>query len=205
MAHRFFNLGGTAIAVCTLAACSSRGSEAAEYRADTTGRRDSIAAAAAASLNEGAVIGLLEQTHAADSALGALGAAKGSVSEVKEFGRMIIREHHALRKDASDLARGLGIVAETSRVAPDEPPPIIRDSLIAWAPGPAWDRTYVDYAILTHESAMENTARARAAARHPEIKQFIVKTVPILQKHLDKARSLQQSLSKLPAPAKAKP
>jgi putative membrane protein len=186
------------LTACALAACGSRGSEAAEYRADTTGRRDSVAAVAAASMSEGAVIGMLEQTHAADSALGALGASKGSVSEVKDFGRMIMREHRALRKDAGDLARKTGIVSESPRVPPDEPPTIIRDSLNAGTPGAAWDRTYLSYAIAMHESAMENSARALAATRQPDVKEFIVKSVPILQKHLDKARHLRRA-AKAPA------
>jgi hypothetical protein len=44
-----------------------------------------------------------------------------------------------------------------------------------------------------------------AATRRAEVKQFIDKSVPILQKHLDKAHSLRKSLPR-PQPAKlAKP
>lgn len=191
--------------LCAIAACASQGSEVAERRADTAGRRDSIAAVAASSMNEGNVIALLGLTHAADSALGALGALKGKASEVKEFGRMIIREHHALHKDAADIARQLAIAPEPPRVAPDEPPSGMRDSLSAGSAGPAWDRAYMDYAVAMHESAMENTARALAAAQRPEVKQFIDKSVPIIQKHIDKARSLQKSLPLAQAAAPAKP
>jgi hypothetical protein len=100
--------GALALLVCTMAACTSRGSEAAERSADTTGRRDSTAAVAAASMSESNVLALLDATHAADSALGALGATNGTASQVKEFGRMILREHHALRKDAVELGQKLG-------------------------------------------------------------------------------------------------
>src|SRR3954470_24876917 len=89
--------------------CSPSGSEAAERRSDTAGQRDSVAAVAASSMSEGQVLGLLSATDAADSALGALGATRGSSLEVKEFGRMILREHHALRKDALDLGQQLGV------------------------------------------------------------------------------------------------
>jgi putative membrane protein len=177
------------------AACTSRGSEAAE-RSDTAGRRDSVAAVAAASMNENSVIGLLEQTHAADSALGMLGAVNGTSTDVKEFGRMILREHHALRKDALDLGTRLGLAPETPRVAPDDVPAATREVLASAKTNAGWDRAYMDYAIAAHQAAMENTARALAATRRPEIKQFIDKSIPILQKHLDKARSLLKSLPK---------
>jgi putative membrane protein len=181
---------------CATWACASGGSEAAERSEDTAGRRDSIAAVAAASMSEANVLGLLEQTHGADSALGALGAARGSTSDVKDFGRMILREHHALRKDALDVAQRLGITPETPRVAPDEAPTEMRDSLLTAAmSGLSWDRAYIDYAIAVHQSALENTARALAATQHAEVKELISKSVPILQKHIDKATRLTKTLT----------
>lgn len=183
---------------CAVAACTSRGSESAERQSDTAGRRDSIAAVAAASMGEEHVIGLLEQTHATDSALGTLGAINGTATAVKDFGRMIVREHHALRRDALGLANGLRLVPQPPRVPPDEPPADMRANLNAARLGPGWDRLYIDYAIAVHESAMENSARALAATKSPATKEFIEKSVPILQKHLDKALSLRKSLSETP-------
>jgi hypothetical protein len=54
----------------------------------------------------------------------------------------------------------------------------------------------MSYALAEHQASMENTARALAATQRPEIKQFVDKSVPILQKHIDKARSLRKSLPK---------
>jgi putative membrane protein len=199
------NIAALVLLSCAVTACASKGSEAAERLADTSGRRDSVAAVAAASMNENGVIGLLDYTHAADSALGMLAAANGTSSDVKEFGRMILREHHALRKDALELAEQLGLTPQSPSVAPDDAPADIRKSLEAASPGAAWDRAYMDYAIAMHQAAMENTARALAATQRPEVKQFIDKSVPILQKHLDKARSLRKSLPKPEPSSSAKP
>jgi putative membrane protein len=198
---------GIALVLSVLAACTSRGSEAAP--ADTTGRRDSIAAVAAASMREEHVFGLLKHVHASDSAVGALGASQGSVLAVKDFGRMIIREHHALHRDAAKAAEELGIVPQTPTVAADEPPPILRARLNAGSPSAGWDRAYMEYAIAVHESAMENTARALAASTRPETKALITKSIPILQKHLDKAQAMRKAMSRLsdttktPAPTRA--
>jgi putative membrane protein len=191
--------------VCATAACSSRGSAAAERRSDTVGVRDSVAAVAASSMGESNVVALLGMTHAADSALGALGATKGTSSDVKEFGRMILREHHALGKDAAELARRLGIAPESPRVPPDDAPAELRDSLATLQPGADWDRAYMDYAIAMHSAAMENTARALAATQQPEVKQFADKSVPILQKHIDKARSVRRALPRPVRAASARP
>ena len=180
--------------MCAAAGCTSQGSEAAERQADTAGRRDSVAAVAAATMGEEHVIGLLEQTHAADSALGALAALKGNTTQVKDFGRMILREHHALRRDASLLAHDLGVTPTDPRVPPDAPPAHMRAYLDTASSSVIWDQAYLEYAIAMHESAMENSARALAATKNPATKQFIEKSVPILQKHLDKASSLRKAL-----------
>jgi putative membrane protein len=188
-----------ALLACAVMACASSGSDAAERREDTTGRRDSVAGVAAASLTEGGVVGLLLSVNTADSALGALGAQRGSTSEVKEFARMILREHMALRREVSQAATQLGITPETPRTAPDDAPAVMRSNLLGQPAGPVWDRAYVQYAVAMHEAAMENTARALAATKRPEIRQLIERSVPILDKHLTKARSLEKRLSGAPA------
>jgi len=184
------------ISMLAVSACASQKTDASDRLSDTTGRRDSIAAVAAASMDEPQVIGLLEHVHASDSALGALGAIQGSTREIKDFGLMISREHHALRRDAQQIAIGLRIAPQSPAAAPDEPPSVYRETLNDALVGPMWDRVYVDYAVAVHDAALENTARALAATNSPATKEYIRKSVPILQKHLDKARSLQKSLAK---------
>jgi len=184
------------IALCAATACTSNGSEAAAREPDTTGRRDSVAAVAAGSMDEPQVLGLLAHVHATDSALGSMGANLGSTREIKDFGLMISREHHALHRDVEGVAEGLRLSATAPRVAPDEAPRSFRENLNASTPGEGWDRAYVEYAIAVHEAAMENTARALAATKSPATREYIRKSVPILQKHLDKARSLQKALAK---------
>ncbi len=186
-----------ALLLCAGAACTSQGSEAAERRDDTSGRRDSVAGVAAATMNDASALGLLRMTHSADSALGSLGAERGGATEIKEFGRMILREHASLAREATAAARDLGVAIETPRVPPDDAPEGMREALMA-APERTgtWDQAYVAYAIAMHEAAMENTARALAATRRPEVRAYIERSVPILQKHLDRAKVLQDRLAK---------
>lgn len=181
--------------VCAVVGCTSRGSEAAE-QTDSAARRDSIAAVAASAMNEPQVIGLLEHIHAADSALGSLGALKGTTTEVKEFGRMISREHRALRREAQQVAEAQAITPVPPTVPPDSPPPAIAERLATAPSSNVWDQSYIEYAIAMHHSAMENSARALSATKNPATQQLIKRSVPIIQKHLDKAVSLRKTLSK---------
>ena len=195
-----------ALLLCAAAACTSGGTEAAERRDDTSGRRDSVAGAAAASMNDASALGLLRLTHSADSALGALGAANGGSTETKEFGRMILREHASLSREAVRTGGEIGVALETPRVPPDDAPPGMRENLMAAQPGTGtWDQAYIAYAIAMHDAALENTARALAATRRPEVRAFIERSVPILQKHLDRAKVLQERFAKAPAAATKTP
>lgn len=187
---------------CAVAGCASQGTEAAERREDTSGRRDSIAGVAASTMNDASALGLLRLTHRADSALGALGAQNGTATEIKEFGRMILREHTALGREAEGVARSMGIAIAAPVVAPDDAPPEMRQALASVQPGAAWDQGYISYAIAMHDAAMENTARALAAVKRSEVRAFIERSVPILQKHLDRARTLQERLAKAPTQTK---
>jgi predicted outer membrane protein len=80
-------------------------------------------------------------------------------------------------------------------VSPDDAPAGMRATLES-ASGNTWDQAYVSYAIAMHQAAMENTARALAATTRPEVRQYIERTVPILQKHLDRATTLRERLAR---------
>jgi putative membrane protein len=181
------------IALALTAACGSR-SRSAPAGEDTAGRFDSVAGTAAASMDESAVFGLLDAVNASDSALGALGVARANATEVKDFGRMVTREHHALRKDGLDLARRLGLAPTQPRVPPDAPPEAMLETLASDTTA-IWDQRYLDYAIALHRSALENTARALAATQQAEVRSYISGLVPIIQKHIDKAQVLQKQLA----------
>jgi hypothetical protein len=188
-------------ALSAAVACGSR-AESAPATEDTAGRFDSVAAIAAATMDESSVFGLLDQVNAADSALGSLGAAKASATEVRDFGRMITREHHALRKDGGELAHRLGLSVVAPRVQPDAPPEAMRDALTSDSASAIWDRLFIDYAIAMHHSALENAARALAATKQAETREYIGTIVPILQKHLDKATTLGKLLQSRARPTK---
>jgi len=185
-ASRFF-LAATAVMTV---AC--KGSDASA-RYDTAGRRDSIAGVAAGAMKEEHVIGLLEWNNEADSALGALGASRGSALAIKDFGRMIAREHAALRRDALSMARHLGLTPAQPPMLPDMPPQSLRDMVDSIAPGPGWDQAYLQLAFEAHRTTMENFARALAATKSPEVKRYIERTAPIIQKHLDRVQRLQKT------------
>ena len=182
-------------ALVLVAACSTAESDAV-VRDDSAGRRDSVAAVAASTMREEHVVGLLALDNAADSAIGSIGYARGSTRELKDFGIMISREHMSLRRDVLGMARDLNLGVGEPPAPPAAAPAHLRAILDSAAAGPAWDRAYLELAVAAHEASLENLARAYAATKSPELKKYIDRSAPIIQKHLEKAKRLQQSATK---------
>lgn len=150
-------------------------------------------------MSEPHVIGLLAMDNAADSAIGSIGYAKASTREIKDFGIMISREHMSLRRDILGAARELGIGVGEPATPPAAPPAHLRAMLDSAPPGPNWDRAYLALAIAAHEASLENYARAYAATKSPEVKKYIDRSAPLIQKHLERAKRLQGTSAKADA------
>src|SRR5687767_10669425 len=118
--------------IASVAACTAN-SDAATREPDSVARRDSIAGVAAGSMDESQVIGLLDASAANDSAIGSLGAQRAGTREIKDFGIMITREHHALRREAQQMANNLRLAVTPAAIVDVAP----RDARAAVDSAPA--------------------------------------------------------------------
>jgi putative membrane protein len=188
------------LGVCALgAACSKGGS-----KMDSAAMADSAAKAAAAAappppaavvLTDANIFALLDEVNAADSAGGSVAATKGTAASVKEFGRTMMKDHHALRKGAQDLAKKLNITPAPP--ANDTLPASAKkmaESLNAQPKNGAWDKAYIDNEVAVHQAVLALLSAAQAAAQDTSLKAAIVKAQPLVQGHLTKAQDIQSKL-----------
>ena len=107
---------GTAFA---LAACK----KSENYGSDTGMAKDTTAAARAdtgmapapaapAALSDPNIVYILDNANMLDSAAGSIAATKGTAADVRDFGKRMMRDHHALRKQGQDLAKKLNVTPE---------------------------------------------------------------------------------------------
>ena len=152
-------------------------------------------ASATASLSDPNIVYLLDQASAADSARGRLAMTKGTSTVVKDFGRLMVGEHHALRLEGQQLAKKLNVTPQAPPNDQNEAQAKTEmDSLNAMAKGKAWDKAYIDYEVPFHEALMQTATKALDAAQNPELKDLIKKAAPVVQKHIDHAKAAQQKL-----------
>ena len=196
------------LGVCALgAACSKGGS-----KMDSAAMADSAAKAAAAAapappaavvLTDANIFALLDEANAADSAGGNVASTKGTAASVKDFGRTMMKDHHALRKGAQDLAKKLNITPAAP--ANDTLPAAAQkmaDNMKAQPKGAAWDKAYIDNEIAVHQAVLALLSAAQAAAQDTTLKAAIVKAQPLVQGHVTKAQDIQSKMSAMPAAGK---
>jgi putative membrane protein len=198
---------GTALlGACALwAACSKT-----DNKADSAAAADSAAKAAAAAapppaptpppLTDANIAAILDAANAADSAAGKIASTKGTRADVKEFGRTMMRDHHALRKQGEDLVKKLNVTpalpaGDTSQAAAQH----WQDSLNAMPKGAAWDKAYIDHEVSYHQAVIQTAQTAQGAAQNAELKDLITKAIPNIQAHLTKAQDIQAKLNAAPA------
>jgi putative membrane protein len=198
-------------AAALLGACVLWGACAkSDNKADSAAAADSAAKAAAATapppaptpppLTDANIAAILDAANAADSAAGKIASTKGTRADVKDFGRMMMRDHHALRKQGQDLAKKLNLTpampaGDTSQAAAQH----WQDSLNAMPKGAAWDKAYIDHEVAYHQAVLQTAQTALGAAQNAELKDLITKAAPNLQAHLAKAQDIQGKLNAAPA------
>jgi putative membrane protein len=201
---------GTALlGACALwAACAK-----SENKVDSAAVADSAAKAAAAAapaaptpppLTDANIAAILDAANAADSAAGKIASTKGTRADVKEFGRTMMRDHHALRKQGEDLVKKLNVTpalpaGDSSQAAAQH----WQDSLNAMPKGAAWDKAYIDHEVSYHQAVIQTAQTAQGAAQNAELKDLITKAIPNIQAHLTKAQDIQSKLNAAPAAATA--
>lgn len=189
-----------AVVVTTMALMSSACEKKPDAAADSTAAAtaaamsaDSAAKAAPPALTDANIVFILDGANAADSARGTLAASKGTSNDVKDFGKMMAGEHHALRQQGQELATKLGVapMAPSGDMSEMDAKTEL-DKLNADAKGKTWDQAYIDYEVTYHKAVLETATKALGAAQSQELKDLITKAAPIIQKHLDRALEIQK-------------
>lgn len=188
-----------AIAALALTACAKK----ENYGADTTAASSTVsadtsvmpAAPPPAAWSDANIVALLDEANAADSTAGALAATKGTATAVRDFGKRMARDHHALRVQGAALAKKLSV---TPAAPSDDPLPAAAEkemgTLNSTAKGKDFDKAYIDSEVDMHKAVLDIATKAAAQTQTAELKALIQKAAPVIQAHLTLAESIQSNM-----------
>lgn len=152
--------------------------------------------ASSTNLTDANIVYLLDEANKADSAAGAVAATKGTSADVKQFAKLMMSEHHALRLQGQQLAKKLNLTPEAPANDPVAPLAQQENSTLESTPkGAEFDRAYIDQEVTVHKAVKGLLDQSEDAAQNQQLKDLIGKAKPVIDKHLEKAEAIQKKLS----------
>ncbi|MEO7682816.1 MAG: DUF4142 domain-containing protein, partial [Gemmatimonadaceae bacterium] len=179
-------------------ACSKKDDAATDttVAADTgMGTMVDTGMSAAPALSDANIVYILDGANHLDSMAGSVAATKGTAADVRDFGKMMMRDHHALRASGDSLAKKLGVTAEAP--AGDTHAADVQKTmsmLNSAAKGKDFDKAYIDNEVIYHQAVLQTATTAMGVAQNPELKNFIQKAAPNIQAHYDRVKAIQMKM-----------
>lgn len=122
--------------------------------------------------------------------LGTLAREKAADARVKEFGTMMVDDHSKANAKLMQIAKDHQITMPTALNAEAQK---MKDELSSKS-GAEFDKAYVTAMVNDHEKDISEFERAYKVAKYDDLRAFIGETLPVLRKHLDHIKEIQQQL-----------
>ncbi|WP_347157432.1 DUF4142 domain-containing protein [Pontibacter chitinilyticus] len=124
--------------------------------------------------------------------LGQLAQQKAQSQDVKDFGQMMVDDHTKANQKLKDLAAQKNITLPDS-MAPEQMDHVkeLRDKT-----GAEFDKAYMSLMVDDHQEDIDLFQNAAQNLEDPDVKAFASSTVPVLQKHLDRAKEVNNTVNK---------
>jgi putative membrane protein len=123
--------------------------------------------------------------------LARLGAERAGDPEVREFARMLVDEHTRHLATSLEMSRDEDIGSMPADG--DRHAVTLRrylSNLRAMGSSPAFDRAFLRFQIRHHDHEVNALNTMRPAARDNDLRQHIDETLPVIERHLNRAREL---------------
>jgi putative membrane protein len=144
------------------------------------------------------IAGIVVTANQIDIDAGKLAKSRSQTKEVQDFAQLMITDHTAVNKQASALAKKLGVKPEdsdTSRSLKKAAADAAKK--LKGLKGAAFDKAYVDNEVAYHQQVLDAIDKVLIpSARNDELKGLITKVRPAIAAHLEHAKHLQGSLAK---------
>ena len=148
--------------------------------------------------NDAQIAAIVVTANQVDIEAGKLAESKATNPDVKAYGKMMITDHTGVNKQATDLAKKLGVKPEDNPTAQSLKSGGT-DNLanLKKLSGAAFDKAYIDHEVTYHQSVLDALDKTLIpSAQNAELKALLVKVRPAFAAHLEKAKQIQAALGK---------
>jgi putative membrane protein len=153
-------------------------------------------AAAQSNLTDPQIAMIAVTADSIDIDAGKLAMEKSSNPKVKEFAQMMVRDHTAVNRKATKLAKKLNVTPEesdTSRSLKSDADKSM--AKLRELSGAEFDKAYIDHEVGYHEAVIKVVNDTLVPnTKNPELKKLLEGAGPVFNSHLNHAKELQSSL-----------
>lgn len=127
------------------------------------------------------------QGGTAEVQLGQLAQQKAASPDVKSFGQMMVDDHTKANEELKSIASQQNMTLPSSPNAKDQAlmAKLQNDS------GQKFDKAYMDAMVKDHEHDIKQFEKESKNGKDPQLKNFASTTLPVLQKHLQRAKEVK--------------
>jgi len=119
---------------------------------------------------------------------GKMAESKSQNADVKSFGNMLATDHAAANDELKALAQKKGVTVPASLPKKEQ------KMLDKMAGAKNFDKEFIHDGVQDHKKDIKEFEKASKEAKDPDVKAFAAKTLPTLQKHLEKAEAIEKDL-----------
>lgn len=157
--------------------------------ADTTSGAGNMASTA--TLTDGNIAALLDEANAGDSTLAAAALPNLTSTDAKNFAKLMMGEHHALRVEGAKVAKEQNITLQLP--TPDPFMPAVQaeqSALSSMTKGAAYDSTYIANEVGIHQAVIDWAGKN--TPQNAALQAYMKNAGPTLVKHLNMAQDIQK-------------
>jgi putative membrane protein len=132
------------------------------------------------------------QGNSAEVELGKIVAAKSKNPSVKQFAQMMVKDHTTALNELQELAQSKNLNFNDD--LPDDAKTL--QAKLSSDTGKQLDKDYMNSMVEDHQKDVQEFTDKSQTAKDPDVKQWAGKTLPTLQKHLEKAQQIDAKLNK---------
>jgi putative membrane protein len=150
---------------------------------------------AGAKLDDPTIVAIFDAANTYDMETGSLAIKKGHSKEVRDFGKMLVRDHRSVRTQGRNLAKSLNVTPTPPKDFALAKAHVAAMRSLPAAKGKAFDRAFLQHEVDFHNAVIDAvTTTLLPATQNAQVKDLETKVAPAFVAHRDRAQSLLDGL-----------
>jgi putative membrane protein len=167
---------------------------------DTTTSTDKTKSTTKEKLSESDLqaMAMIHHVNQTEIDMGKLAQTKGTTAGIKDYGKVLVKDHTSADKDLMAIAKKSGATIPAFKPTDEAEQKDMKDQKemaahLKTLKGAEFDKEFLTMMVEGHEKVLAKLDTMASSAQSPELQTYLKDLKPALQKHADQARDLQKA------------